>query len=87
MTGISFVPEEMSAWRSRGACNGLDPDLFFPSVNENAPTAKRVCADCPVIRQCGEWAIAHNEQSGVWGGMSEKERKRIRRQRKEGTAA
>ncbi len=70
-------------WMRYANCLGVDPDLFFPdrggmaTVNE----AKAVCAGCTVRGQCLEYALAHSEKHGVWGGMSERERRRIRQRR------
>ncbi|QMU77096.1 WhiB family transcriptional regulator [Streptacidiphilus sp. PB12-B1b] len=71
-------------WRDRAACLEQDPELFFP-VGTAGPAlvqvekAKAVCRRCPVQRACLELAIADGEQSGVWGGLSEEERRSLRR--------
>ncbi|WP_233533661.1 WhiB family transcriptional regulator [Kitasatospora sp. SolWspMP-SS2h] len=73
-----------SDWRRRGACTGEDPELFFP-VGSAGPAlrqiehAKAVCHRCPVTRQCLEWALENNQDSGVWGATSEEERRTIKR--------
>lgn len=69
-------------WRNRGACNGLDPAVFFPDSEENAGEAKSICAECVVRLSCLEHALAVRERDGVWGGLTEKERRRIIRQRR-----
>lgn len=69
-------------WRQRSACRGLDPDIFYPSSDEEAEEAKAVCADCPVKQVCLEHALAHRERDGVWGGLTERERRRALRQRR-----
>lgn len=69
-------------WRQRGACNGLDPAVFFPDSEENAEEAKEICAECPVRIACLEHALASHERDGVWGGATEKERRRLIRQRR-----
>ena len=69
-------------WRNRGACNGLDPAVFFPDSEENAGEAKSICAECAVRLSCREHALAVRERDGVWGGLTEKERRRIIRQRR-----
>lgn len=74
------------AWQADGLCRGLDPELFFPTRGEDAAPAKEICADCPVRNDCLEHALANHENFGVWGGASERERKRIRRRRAEGRA-
>jgi len=69
-------------WRQRGACNGLDPAVFFPDSEENAEEAKAICDICSVRLSCLEHALAMRERDGVWGGMTERERRRIIRQRR-----
>lgn len=69
-------------FRSQGACVGVDPALFYPGRGDNfaAAEARSVCLDCPVREDCAEWAIRH-ERQGIWGGLSEKERRRLRKAR------
>ena len=71
-------------WRKRAACQGLDPDVFYPATEEeiDAEQAKAVCAQCPVQDACLEHALAFREKDGVWGGFTERERRRIVRQRR-----
>ncbi|MDO5746879.1 MAG: WhiB family transcriptional regulator [Actinomycetaceae bacterium] len=71
-------------WRSKAACLQEDPELFFPIGNTGpaiaqAERAKAVCARCDVISICLKWAIENNQDSGVWGGMSEDERRALKR--------
>jgi WhiB family transcriptional regulator, redox-sensing transcriptional regulator len=71
-------------WRSRGACRGEDPELFFPiarslTVFVQLASAKAVCGRCPVSWECLRYALATGQQHGVWGGKSEEERKVLRR--------
>lgn len=68
-------------WQFEAACLGVDPDLFFPGLGEDAEPAKRICAECPIRERCLDDAIERGEKFGVWGGKSERERRRIRRQR------
>ncbi|MSO14916.1 MAG: WhiB family transcriptional regulator [Ilumatobacteraceae bacterium] len=70
------------SWRHQGACNGLDPELFFPDSDVAADEAKSICATCMVRASCLEHAIAVREKDGVWGGATERERRRIIRQRR-----
>ena len=72
---------EMS-WRQQGACNGLDPAVFFPDSDEAAQEAISICAECPVRLSCLEHALAVREREGVWGGATERERRRIIRHRR-----
>ncbi len=79
-------------WPSRAACLGADPELFFP-IGESGPAllqieeAKQVCARCPVRRECLQWALDTGQQSGVWGGLSESERRAQGRRRARRPAA
>lgn len=71
-------------WSARGACRGEDPELFWPigsgiGVQAQIAAAKRVCARCPVRRGCREHALAKPEEAGIWGGLTEDERQRLRR--------
>ena len=71
-----------TTWRSKAACNGLDPQIFYPETDEEAAIAKTVCAGCPVQGACLEYALGRREKEGVWGGCTERERRRIIRQRR-----
>jgi WhiB family transcriptional regulator, redox-sensing transcriptional regulator len=67
-------------WCTRGACRDVDPELFFPvgtsgPAVEQTARAKAVCARCPVRVECLEWALATGQATGVWGGLSEDERR------------
>jgi WhiB family redox-sensing transcriptional regulator len=66
------------AWMKRGACRGEDPALFFPSLGSNTAKARAICAICPVREQCLAYALADPESAGVWGGISERERRKMR---------
>ncbi len=71
-------------WRKKAACLDEDPELFFPigttgRALEQIEEAKAVCAQCPVIQECLEWALDTNQDAGVWGGMSEEGRRTLRR--------
>ena len=70
------------SWRDRGACRGLDPEIFYPLTDEEAVEAKVVCGECGVRQTCLEYALSAREKEGVWGGATEKERRRIIRQRR-----
>lgn len=76
------VGEVSPAWRARGACHGLDPEIFFPESDEVADEAKSICAECSVRVACLEHALALREKDGVWGGTTARERRRIVRQRR-----
>lgn len=70
------------SWRQHAACRGVDPDVFYPSTDEEADEAKSVCAVCPVQQTCLEFALTNRERDGVWGGATERERRRLVRQRR-----
>lgn len=69
------------AWQDQANCLGVDPDLFFPERGASTREAKEVCRGCEVRQQCLEYALANGEKFGIWGGLSERERRRLRRQR------
>jgi WhiB family redox-sensing transcriptional regulator len=76
------IPAMNLGWRAHSACRGVDPDTFYPQTEEEAEEAKSVCAICPVREPCLEYALSNREREGVWGGATEKERRRIVRQRR-----
>lgn len=69
------------SWQEFSNCLGANPDLFFPERGASTREAKEVCRNCVVQNDCLEYALANSEKFGIWGGMSERERRRIRRQR------
>ncbi|MFC4536097.1 WhiB family transcriptional regulator [Sphaerisporangium dianthi] len=71
-------------WRHRAACRDVDPELFFPIGNTGPALmqieeAKQVCRSCPVSDPCLKWAIESGQDAGVWGGLSEDERRALKR--------
>lgn len=71
-------------WRHQAACLDEDPELFFPIGNTGPALlqieeAKSVCRRCSVLDDCAEWALSSGQDAGVWGGMSEDERRALRR--------
>ena len=77
-----MVPLTNQTWQQLAACRGVEPDIFYPASDEEAEAAKAVCGVCPVRQPCLEFALANRERDGVWGGATEKERRRILRQRR-----
>lgn len=78
-----FTPEP---WTEHAACASLPPDLFFPSRGHETSTAKAVCAECPVCEECLDYALRRGEKHGIWGGTSEADRRKLRRDRRVGAA-
>ena len=68
-------------WQEQANCLGVDPDLFFPERGASTREAKSVCSNCEVRADCLEYALVNGEKFGIWGGLSERERRRLRRQR------
>jgi WhiB family redox-sensing transcriptional regulator len=68
-------------WHLDAVCATTDPDLFWPDKGDRhgADKAKRICASCPVVQQCLEFAIVNEEREGVWGNTTPEQRSRIRR--------
>lgn len=75
-----FVPER-PAWMADANCLGVDPDLMFPERGASLAPAKDVCRGCEVRSECLAFALDTGEKFGVWGGLSERERRRLRRMR------
>lgn len=74
-------------WRARAVCRDTDPDLFFPigtsePALEQIRNAKTICAGCAVKAQCLEWALETNQHVGIWGGLTEDERRDLRRRQR-----
>lgn len=69
-------------WMADGNCRSQPPSLFFPSDGVGVDAARRLCATCPVKSPCLEYALRNRIDHGVWGGTSERERRRILRQRR-----
>ena len=67
------------SWQERALCAQTDPEAFFPEKGGSTREAKRVCQSCDVRAECLEYAIANDERFGIWGGLSERERRRIKR--------
>lgn len=70
-----------------GDCSQTDPEVFFPEKGGSTAPAKRICGGCSVRAECLEFALARDERFGVWGGTSERERRRITAQRRQAQAA
>jgi WhiB family redox-sensing transcriptional regulator len=80
----TLTKETPMDWRDKSACLTVDPELFFPVGNtgpalDQIEKAKQICAQCPVIENCLQYAMDSNQDSGVWGGLSEDERRALKR--------
>ena len=69
------------AWQSDSLCAQTDPEAFFPEKGGSTRDAKKICTTCEVKAQCLEYALQNDERFGIWGGLSERERRRLRRAR------
>jgi WhiB family transcriptional regulator, redox-sensing transcriptional regulator len=77
----------LSGWRAKAACLDEDPELFFPLGStgpalDQVERAKDYCRRCPVINHCLEWALETNQQDGIWGGLTEDQRRSLHRNRR-----
>jgi WhiB family redox-sensing transcriptional regulator len=84
LTWSRSIDWDTGDWRTVALCRDTDPDLFFPigttgPALEQIEDAKAVCRQCPALEPCLEFALATNQESGVWGGTSEEERRKLRR--------
>ena len=68
---------EQNAWMARGACRNYEPSVFFPSDGVGVDRARKICATCNVTEDCLEYALVNRIDHGVWGGCSERERRRL----------
>ena len=67
------------AWQERALCAQTDPEAFFPEKGGSTREAKKVCTTCEVRTECLDYALAHDERFGIWGGLSERERRKLKR--------
>jgi WhiB family transcriptional regulator, redox-sensing transcriptional regulator len=66
-------------WQERGLCAQTDPESFFPEKGGSTREAKRTCMACEVRVQCLDYALTNGERFGIWGGLSERERRRVKK--------
>jgi WhiB family redox-sensing transcriptional regulator len=66
-------------WQERALCAETDPEAFFPEKGGSTREAKKICTGCEVRAECLEYALGNDERFGIWGGLSERERRRLRR--------
>jgi WhiB family redox-sensing transcriptional regulator len=72
--------EEALAWQADALCAQTDPEAFFPEKGGSTREAKRICDGCEVRSACLDYALANDERFGIWGGLSERERRKLRRE-------
>jgi WhiB family redox-sensing transcriptional regulator len=76
--GDEEVQSELE-WQERALCAQTDPEAFFPEKGGSTREAKRVCMSCEVRVQCLDYALENDERFGIWGGLSERERRRVKK--------
>ena len=78
---VIALPDELPelSWQERALCAQTDPEAFFPEKGGSTREAKRVCMSCEVRAECLEYALANDERFGIWGGLSERERRRVKK--------
>ena len=77
---VGDLPKQVNPpdfWQERAACYGLDPEVFFPTTEEEASLALSYCGVCRVREVCLAWAVRNGERYGVWGGTTEQQRRRL----------
>jgi WhiB family redox-sensing transcriptional regulator len=79
MVGVLGEADDEHDWQERALCAQTDPEAFFPEKGGSTREAKRICSGCEVRAECLEFALAHDERFGIWGGLSERERRRLKR--------
>jgi WhiB family transcriptional regulator, redox-sensing transcriptional regulator len=67
------------SWQDKALCAQTDPEAFFPEKGGSTREAKRICVSCEVKQECLEYALMQDERFGIWGGLSERERRRLKR--------
>ncbi len=74
-----MLPIESLPWADDARCLQADPEIFFPEKGGSTREAKRICVDCPVRGDCLAYALENDERFGIWGGLSERERRKLKR--------
>ncbi|GGP69971.1 hypothetical protein GCM10010185_48690 [Saccharothrix coeruleofusca] len=74
-----FDAADEQDWQERALCAQTDPEAFFPEKGGSTREAKRICLGCEVRSECLEYALAHDERFGIWGGLSERERRKLKK--------
>ncbi|WP_367135336.1 WhiB family transcriptional regulator [Saccharothrix sp. HUAS TT1] len=74
-----FDATDEQDWQERALCAQTDPEAFFPEKGGSTREAKRICLGCEVRSECLEYALQHDERFGIWGGLSERERRKLKK--------
>lgn len=77
--GDVYVDDSLLAWQDRALCAQTDPEAFFPEKGGSTREAKKVCNGCEVRAECLDYALANDERFGIWGGLSERERRKLKK--------
>ncbi len=77
--GSDLLTTEEADWHDRALCAQTDPEAFFPEKGGSTREAKKICTGCEVRSECLTYALANDERFGIWGGLSERERRRLKR--------
>ena len=78
--GLGTGDDSLLSWQDLALCAQTDPEAFFPEKGGSTREAKRICVGCEVKAECLEYALMQDERFGIWGGLSERERRRLKRQ-------
>ena len=79
LSELVMITEDEQEWQERALCAQTDPEAFFPEKGGSTREAKQICNSCDVRTECLEYALGHDERFGIWGGLSERERRRLKR--------
>ncbi|MBL7487054.1 WhiB family transcriptional regulator [Frankia sp. AgW1.1] len=77
--GFRRAPGEDLSWQEQSLCAQTDPEAYFPEKGGSTREAKRICSGCEVQSECLEYALANDERFGIWGGTSERDRRKLKR--------
>ena len=77
--GFPGMDADDQGWQEQALCAETDPEAFFPEKGGSTREAKKICTGCEVRTECLEYALSNDERFGIWGGLSERERRRLRR--------
>jgi WhiB family transcriptional regulator, redox-sensing transcriptional regulator len=77
--GAASAEDNELAWQADSLCAQTDPEAFFPEKGGSTRDAKKICSSCEVRSQCLEYALENDERFGIWGGLSERERRKLRK--------